>query len=158
MTRKRKPGVTDLNDATKNTESAMELLDLSRFDAMQAAQEAGLDVDVKDPTGKKIGFTIKVAGPDSARQRKAIEKLAAERMASDDPTPLTAQELYDRQTKGLASSTISWSPFKVDGALLECTEENAYAIYNRFPFIRDQVAERAGRRSAFFTSSNTSAD
>jgi len=122
---------------------------------MQQAQEQGLDVEIRDPTGKKLGFTIKVAGPDSTRQRKAIEKMAAARLASDDPTPLTPQELFDRQTRGLAIATISWTPFKLDGGIYELTEDNAYKLYNRFAFIRDQVSERAGRRSAFFASSST---
>lgn len=153
-----KRGVATMNDATKNIETAVELPDLSRFDAMQTAQEAGLEVEIRDPNGKKAGFSIKIAGPDSTRQRKAIEKLAAERMASDDFTPLSPQELYDRQTRGLASATISWTPFKLDGEVCDLTEENAYKLYTRYPFIRDQVAERAGRRSAFFVSSNSDAE
>jgi hypothetical protein len=140
------------------TEPAVELMDLSRFDVMQTAQEEGLDVEIRDPEGKKLGFSIRIAGPDSKRQRKAIEKMAAERMAADDPAPLSPAELYDRQTRGLAGATISWTTFKLDGGIYALTEENAYALYTRFPFIRDQVSERAGRRSAFFTSSNTDAD
>src|SRR5262245_41152977 len=148
-----------MNKQVATTEQpAMELDDLARFDAMQTAQEAGLDVEIKGTDNKKLGFTIRVAGPDSTRQRKAIEKMAQERMDADDPTPLTPQELYDRQTRALAVSTISWTPFKLDGAIYELSEENAYKLYNRFPFIRDQVAERAGRRSAFFGSSNSGAE
>lgn len=129
--------------------------DLARYDALQEAQEAGIDIEVKDPTGKKLGFVIKIAGPDSLRQRKAIEKLAAERLATDDPTPLAPAELLDRQTRGLAAATISWTAFKLDGGTYELTEDNAYKLYMRFPFIRDQVAEKAGRRSAFFGFLNT---
>lgn len=129
--------------------------DLARYDALQEAQEAGIDVEIKDPSGKKLGFTIRIAGPDSIRQRKAIEKLAAERLSSDDPTPLSPGELFDRQTRGLAGATISWTAFKLDGGIYELTETNAYALYTRFPFIRDQVAEKAGRRSAFFEYSST---
>jgi hypothetical protein len=132
--------------------------DLSRYDALQEAQEAGVEIEVRDPNGKKMGITIKVAGPDSSRQRKAIEKMAAERLASDDPTPLGPQELFDRQTRGLAIATLSWSEFKLDGGVYALTEDSAYKLYNRFPFIRDQVAERAGRRSAFFTLLSTDAD
>jgi len=148
-----------LTKPTTTTEvDGVELVDLSRFDAMQQAQEAGLDIEIRDPNGKKLGFTIRIAGPDSVRQRKAIEKMAAERLASDDPTPLTPAELYDRQTRGLAVATISWTPFKLDGGLYELSEDNAYKLYNRFAFIRDQVSERAGRRSAFFASSSTDAE
>jgi hypothetical protein len=138
-------------------EPSVGLDDLSRFDAMQDAQEAGLDVDIRGPDNKKLGFSIKISGPDSLRQRRVIEKIAAERMNSDDPTPLTPQELFDRQTRGLAGATISWTPFNLDGEKYVCSEENAYKLYNRFPFIRDQVAERAGRRSAFFESSSSDA-
>lgn len=135
-----------------------ELLDLSRFDAMQDAQEAGIDVEIRTPDNKKMGLSIKIAGPDSLRQRRAIEKMAAQRMAEDDPAPLSPQELYDRQTRGLAGATISWTSFNLDGNPYELTEDNAYKLYTRFPFIRDQVADKAGRRSAFFESSNTVAE
>jgi hypothetical protein len=131
--------------------------DLSRYDGLQQAQEAGVDVDIRDPNGKKLGIIIKVAGPDSLRQRKAVEKMAAERLASDDPSPLSPAELFDRQTRGLAVATISWNEFKLDGGIYELTEDNAFNLYQRFPFIRDQVAERAGRRSAFFGFWNTEA-
>jgi hypothetical protein len=144
-----------LTKATTTEATSIELVDLSRYDALQQNQEAGLDIEIRDPSGKKLGFSIRVAGPDSTRQRKAVEKMAADRMASEDPTPLTPAELYDRQTRGLAIATLSWSPFKLDGGIYELTENSAYALYNRFPFIRDQVNERAGRRSAFFESSNT---
>ena len=154
----KRSGVENVNDATKNTEVAVELADLSQFDALQAAQEAGLDVEIRGPDNKKLGFTIRIAGPDSVRQRRAIEKMAAERLASDDPTPLSPAELFDRQTRGLAIATISWTPFKLDGTVYELNEENAYKLYTRFAFIRDQVAERAGRRSAFFTSSGSDAE
>jgi len=147
-----------MNDVTKNTDTAVELPDLAIFDGMQKAQEDGLDVEIRGPDNKKLGFSIRIAGPDSIRQRRAVEKMAAERMASDDPTPLSPQDLYDRQTRGLASSTISWTPFKMDGGVYELTEENAYKLYTRFPFIRDQVAERAGRRSAFFASLSSDAE
>ncbi len=147
-----------MNDVTKNTDTAVELPDLAIFDGMQKAQEDGLDVEIRGPDNKKLGFSIRIAGPDSIRQRRAVEKMAAERMASDDPTPLSPQDLYDRQTRGLASSTISWTPFKMDGGVYELTEENAYKLYTRFAFIRDQVAERAGRRSAFFASLSSDAE
>ena len=132
--------------------------DLSSYDALQEAQEAGVEIEIRDPNGKKLGITIKVAGPDSTRQRKAIEKMAAERLASDDPTPLGPQELFDRQTRGLAFATLSWNEFKLDGSIYALTEDSAYKLYSRFPFIRDQVAEKAGRRSAFFGPLSTGAD
>jgi hypothetical protein len=132
--------------------------DLSQYDALQEAQEAGVEIEIRDPNGKKLGITIRVAGPDSARQRKAIEKMAADRLASDDPTPLSPAELFDRQTRGLAFATLSWNQFKLDGGIYELSEDSAYKLYSRFPFIRDQVAEKAGRRSAFFTLLTTDAD
>lgn len=145
-----------MTKATTTTEvNGVELEDLSRFDTLQQNQEMGLDIEIRDPNGKKLGFVIRVAGPDSTRQRTAIEKMAADRLASEDPTPLTPAQLYDRQTRGLAIATLSWTAFKLDGGIYELTENSAYALYNRFPFIRDQVSERAGRRSAFFDLSNT---
>jgi hypothetical protein len=149
----KKRGVA-VNDTVKHEAAVAEVVDLTRFDAMQTAQEDGLDINIKDPNGKPMGLTIKIAGPDSSRQRRALERMAAERLAQEDPAPLSPAELYERQTRGLAIATISWTPFKLDGKILQYSEEAAYDLYNRFPFIRDQVADRAGRRSAFFALSN----
>jgi hypothetical protein len=123
--------------------------DLSAFDGLKEAQEAGLDVEIKDPKGQPIGISIKIAGPDSERQRKAIQALTNERLNNEDTATATAEDIERNTLKVLASSVISWSPIVLDGSDLPCTEDNAIRLFSRFPFIREQVEKRAGKRAGF---------
>jgi hypothetical protein len=123
--------------------------DLSAFDGLKEAQENGIDVEIKDPTGRPIGVAIKIAGPDSERQRKAIQALTNERLNNEDAATATAEDIERNTLKILASSVISWTPIVLDGSDLPCTEENAIRLFSRFPFIREQVEKRAGKRAGF---------
>lgn len=123
--------------------------DLSAFDGLKEAQEAGIDVEIKDPSNQPIGISIKVAGPDSERQRKAIKSLTNERLNNEDASTATADDLEVNTLKILAGSVISWTPIVLDGADLPCTEENAVRLFTRFPFIREQVEKKAGKRAGF---------
>lgn len=123
--------------------------DLSAFDGLKEAQENGIDVEIKDPTGQPIGVAIKIAGPDSERQRKAIQALTNERLNNGDAATATAEDIEQNTLKILASSVISWTPIVLDGSDLPCTEENAIWLFSRFPFIREQVEKMAGKRAGF---------
>ena len=131
--------------------------DLAEFDSLQKNQDEGIEVKIKDPNGQDVGITIKVAGPDSERQRKAIEKLQNERLQSEDVLPMTAEDLARQQVRGLAMSVMGWTPIILGGEELKYSEENAIKLFNRFPFIRDQVQAKAGKRAAFLQPSRPDA-
>lgn len=125
-------------------------VDLSSLDSAVKAQNEGIDVEIKGIDGKTpIGFSIKVAGPDSDRQRKAVDELTDEYLDREDASATTAAELDRRGLHVLAKSIISWTPIKLDGEDLECSENNAIRLFTRFRFIREQVERKALRRSAF---------
>ena len=128
--------------------SAKKINDLSAFDGLNEAQENGIDVEIKDPSGNPIGVSIKIAGPDSSKQKKAVQALTNERLAAEDIAPVTAQDIETNTLKILAGSVISWTPIVLDGADLPCSEENALRLF-RFPFIREQVERKAGKRAGF---------
>jgi len=140
--------------SSKSTQSPTNGLDLAVFDQMQKAQEEGIDVPIRGPDGKDLGFSIKIAGPDSERQRRAIDTIRDERLQSMDPTPLTAEQIGHQNIRGIALATISWTPFKLDGMEPPCTENQAIALYKRFPFIREQVEAKAGSRASFIRHSS----
>lgn len=131
--------------------------DLAQFDDLQKKQEAGIDVEINGPDGKPLGFSIKIAGPDSERQRKASEEIMDERLLSDSAAPANAADLTRARVQGLAKSTISWTPFKLDGGEYAYSEENAQKLYVRFPWLREQVEAKAGRRAAFMKPSDEGA-
>lgn len=132
-----------------------EPFDLSAFDGLVAAQETGIDVEIRGPDGKKLGkdgFTIRMAGPDSSRFKAAEEELRQEMIDSKDvlsESEIPRAELEEKKLRILAKCTISWSPVLLDGAPIECTEANAAKLYARHPFIRDQVIGAAGGRRSF---------
>ena len=123
--------------------------DLGKYDAVQKKQDEGIDVEINDPGGRPTGIVIKVSGPDSERQRKAVQKLQDERLESDDVKPLNSEQIAHRQLRGLAMSVMSWNKFKIDGEVLSYSEANAVKLFNRYPWIREQVEAKAGRRQAF---------
>lgn len=124
--------------------------DLSAFDDLAAVQNEGIDVDIKGPDGKTpLGFSIKVAGPDSDRQKAAIRELQDKRLAEEDAAPFKAEDGERNTLIIFAKSTISWTPVKIDGAELSHSEDNAVKLFTRYPFILEQVVKKAGGRTAF---------
>lgn len=133
----------------KNEKIEGEGRDLADFDALQASQEEGIDVAINGPDGKPLGFSIRIAGPDSERQKQASEDIVNERLNSGDASPATASDLMSARIRGLAKSTISWTPFKLDGGEYKYSEDAARRLYLRFPWMREQVEAKAGKRAAF---------
>lgn len=126
--------------------------DLATFDGLVEAQEAGLDVEILSPDGKPLGpdgFRIKIAGVDSKRFRSIRREFISDDLARQTTADLTPEEQDDRQIRTLARCTLSWSAVRLGGEELPFTEVNARMLYRRFPFIRDQVEMKAGRRAAF---------
>lgn len=130
--------------------------DLSAFDGLVEAQEAGVDVEILSPDGKPLGpdgFRIRIAGIDSKRFRSIRREFINDDIERQSTADLTPEEQDERQIRTLARCTLSWTTVKLGGEEIACTESNARMLYRRFPFIRDQVEMKAGRRSAFMTRS-----
>lgn len=126
-------------------------IDLDQFSGLIEAQEQGFAVPIKGPDGvTDLGLTITVAGPDSARQKKARQKQINRRIAKRNPGPMTAEELAETEIEMLSEITISWAPsVKVGGKELTCSIENAATLYRSYPFIAEQVNLAAGSRADF---------
>lgn len=131
--------------------TAKKAVDLSSFDEAKKKHEEGIDVPILGPDGKsELGFTIRVAGPDSERAQKAQEELADELIEQENLTRLKAREAAQRGIRYLAKITLGWVPsVVVDGQDLAYSEENAEKLYRRHRFIREQVDRAAGNRARF---------
>lgn len=136
----------------------MTSIDLAPFDDAIRRQEEGLEVQILGMDGKTpTGLVIRVAGPDSERARRAREALHQELVDTQRTTPLTPTEVSSRGARFLAKLTIGWSPnVKVDGEELGATEDNAFKVFERYRFIRQQIDNAAGDRSAFMPASPSS--
>lgn len=132
-----------------------DFFDLSAFDDNLRLQEEGIAVKIVGPNGKETGLIITVCGPDSSRAqaassalRKEIEEQAAKEGNPDINTP---EDQRRREISYLAKITKGWNkPIGQDR--LAFSEENAIAIYTKYPLIENQVRHTADRRSSFIES------
>lgn len=127
----------------------MSSTDLSAFDDLSKLQDDGIDVPILHPaSGDALGITIRVAGPDSTRQRQARQAIMNKRLQRRNQR-MRATDIEDENIAVLARSILSWSGVKVSGAELDCNVENAENVLRRFPFIREQIEQAAGDRAGF---------
>jgi len=122
--------------------------DLSKLDTAAAADD-GATLHILHPfTGERIGMSIVVAGTDSDRYRTARNAMLRKSMRRR--TPADPEQLLADDAHLLAASTISWSGAVMDGKEVPFSEQAAFDLYQRFPWLREQVAEFMGDRANFF--------
>ncbi|WP_017993946.1 hypothetical protein [Rhizobium leguminosarum] len=134
------------------SKNAEDFFDLSAFDDNLRLQEEGIDVKIVGPNGKETDLVITVCGPDSSRAQAASQALQKEieaEAAKEGNTDLNSPEdQRRRQISYLAKLTKGWNkPIGQDR--LAFSEENAVAIYTKYPLIENQVRFTADRRSSF---------
>lgn len=126
------------------------MTDLSDFADLIRVQDDGIDVDILHPkSGESIGMTIRVAGPDSERQKKARTAVNNDRLLKLRNKRVTATELESDNLKVVAASIISWSGVIENGQTVMLTTESATDILTRYPFILDQINSMVGDRAGF---------
>ncbi len=129
------------------------VVDLTAFDGLQAAQDEGVPVEILHPgTFEPLGMTITIAGPDSIHAKNFDRTVINRRLKGRKTKALDAGEVQEAAVKKLAACTLSWTGVVDGGKVLECNRENALLVYNRLPFIAEQVAEAAGERAVFILS------
>lgn len=129
------------------------MTDLSQFANLAQAQDDGIDVDILHPkTGEELGIKIRVAGPDSERQKKARNAITNARLLRSRNKRMTAPEMEADSIKLTAASIISWDGVEENGQAVDLTSETAEAILKRYPFIYEQLSATIGDRSDFIKS------
>lgn len=133
--------------------------DLAALDTVKGSN-AGFEVSIYNPaTNEDLGLFITVLGKDSdefqkvsrAQQKKRMEKISKGGFRNAN-VPIEAMESDGLQL--LAAVTKSWrqgdkQTVTLDGQELACTKENAVALYERFPWIKEQVDTAVGDRANF---------
>lgn len=128
-------------------------MDLSQFDGLAKAQDEGIDVEIFHPkTGEKTGITIKVAGPESERQKRFRRMLMNDRLVKNRNRRVTVTEIEEDALRLSAASIISWDGIELNGQKLDYTTANAEKILGDYPFIRDQVDAVVNDRTVFIKS------
>jgi hypothetical protein len=130
------------------------VVDLANLDTVKGANE-GFDVNIYNPaTNEDLGITIKVLGKDSDEFQKVSRVQSKKRMAKLTKggfrsTQVPLEEIEQDGLELLAVCTKSWSGVVVDGKSPECNKENAISLYERFPWIKEQVDTAIGDRANF---------
>jgi hypothetical protein len=134
-------------------------VDLSSIDTVKGANE-GFDVQIYHPgTNEDLGIVINVLGKDSDEFQKVSRAQQKKRMAKltkggfRNPA-VPVEEIEQDATVLLAACTKSWSQdgkptITMDKKELEFSVDNAIALYERFPWIKEQVDVAIGDRANF---------
>lgn len=139
------------------------VLDLSTLDTVKASED-GVPLEVRHPTtgailenGSGGAVTLVLAGSDSDRAKRAERATINRRlkMAGRRTSTMTAEELDSDALEILASCTLGWSGFSLDGQEPECNAQNAKRIYVEYPWIREQAEAFRQDRSNFLKASST---
>ena len=135
----------------------MDSFDLSALDTKKGA-EAGAELTLRHPkTNELTPVKLLVLGYDSdayqeaqdERQRKRLERLPHHRPTVEE---LNEDSLY------VASMLVAGfvTPLSLDGQALAYSRESAKTLLRRFPWVREQVEDFAGKRGNFLPGSASS--
>lgn len=151
MSKNEQSAVSDVAaDDAANTAAAP---DLASFDGLSKAQEDGIDVPILHPTtGEEIGIVIRVCGPDSERQRKAVQKQVDDRLRRRSAKPMTGAEVTEAGVRTVVACVLGWNHVVLDGRDVPFSVDNAVSLFQRFPWIFEQVNMAAGDRASFLKS------
>lgn len=129
-------------------------IDLSSIDTVKGSND-GFNVQIYHPgTNEDLGITIKVLGKDSDKFITVSRGQNKKRMAKMTKggfrtTAIPVEEIEQDSLMLLAACTVGWVGVVVDGKDLDFNEDNAVMVYERFPWIREQVDAAMGDRANF---------
>jgi hypothetical protein len=139
------------------------ILDLSSIDTVKGSND-GFDVQIYHPgTNEDLGIVITILGKDSdefqkvsrAQSKKRMQKLTKGGFRNTGAIPV--EEIEQDSLDLLAACTKGWTQddkptITVDGKELAYSKDNAVALYERFPWIKEQVDTAMGDRANFIKS------
>lgn len=137
------------------------ITDLSTIDTVKGANE-GFDVRIYHPgTNEDLDIIINVLGKDSdefvkvsrAQNKKRLAKMTKGGFRSANMTP-PPEEIESDGVALLAACTKSWSGVIIEGKEIPFTTDAAIALYERFPWIKEQVDTAIGDRANFIKGSS----
>jgi len=135
------------------------VMDLASIDTVKGSNE-GFDVKIYHPgTLVDLGIVINVLGKDSDEFQKISRAQSKRRMAKMTkggfrPQNLTPapEEVEQDGIELLARCTKSWSGVIIQGKEIEYNYENVLIVYERFPWIKEQIDTAVGDRANFIKS------
>ena len=132
-------------------------MDLSQLSVDPNNQTAELEVlhpisnaPITDEEGKKV--IIILHGPDSKAQKDIIRKNKNEALSKaykKKKMNMTAEQIESRGLELTIAATADWKHLAFEGEEPKCNPKNAREIYNKLPWLREQVEEFIRDRSNF---------
>ncbi len=131
------------------------VIDLAAIDTVKGSND-GFDVQIYHPgTNEDLDIIISVLGKDSDQFQKISRGQNKRRMSKmskggfrNVSTP-PVEEMESDSIDLLACCTTGWSGVVIDKKEIEFSKENAVMIYDRFPWIKEQVDLAIGDRANF---------
>ena len=131
------------------------VIDLSAIDTVKGSNE-GFDVRIYHPgTNEDLDITISVLGKDSDLFQKVSRAQNKKRMAKmqkggfRNTTSIPLEEIESDGVDLLASCTTGWAAVVIDSKEIDFSKDNAVMVYERFPWIKEQVDTAIGDRANF---------
>jgi hypothetical protein len=131
-------------------------MDIRKMRPAKADEGAVLQLVHPDTQEVIEGVTITLLGQDSkvyrkihlAKQQAALNRMSKGKRATD----LKAEQLQESVIDDLVKLTVAWTGFEDGDEFLECTQENARAIYSDegLNWIKEQAEEFVADRANFF--------
>lgn len=113
-------------------------------------QDRGRELTIADPvTGRPTGIVFRVAGPDSATQRRAQLRLVDDLAEMAGPDGRVSAENRERaRIDCLARCILGWT-VEEDGELLPFSHRNVVRVLGMARWLQEQVDSFAADRAAF---------
>lgn len=128
-----------------------QILDLADFEA-NSLETAELVIE-HPATGKPTSMRIQLLSSDSDVWKKQVMRIRRENMKYQNRRDgIPPEKSQDDALTLLAVCTVGWNGINESGQPLPCTRENAKRVYEKFPFIREQVDDFIGDRRNFLRS------
>lgn len=124
--------------------------DALEFDDIADSRKAMEELTILDANGVPTPMKITVLSSDSDEWRKQIYKFNAENAKFREKRREIPREKQDADSIALLCAvTVSWEGINKGGKPMPCTPENAAMLYQKAPFIADQVYEFVRERANF---------
>ena len=135
------------------------VIDLAVIDTVKGSNE-GFDIKIYHPgTMVDLGITINVLGKDSNEFQKISRAQSKKRMSKMNRGGFRVQNMIpppeEIEADGLellAKCTKFWSGVVIDNKEIEFSYDNALMVYERFPWMKEQVDTAIGDRANFIKS------
>lgn len=129
-------------------------MEISTSKSVAEREEEGTTIHLLDEKGDYLfeadaPVTITVVGTYSKTYRRVQNEQRAKNLKGRR-APLTPEQIDARGTEGLAACVLGWQGFTSDGKPFPYSRDNAIALFQAAPWIREQVEEAMGDHAAFF--------